>query len=170
MDPHNYLKTEKPTDWRTDWLTELLIITDNWFYFTIIWTILNHFQWYLMTQIRRSRKSRKSLYWKTSVGISTLVESGAYLAYLALFRPACTDQLWCHWRMSNMLINIMRCICMYKGKTKKFPQISNTILGTFLAISRPGTTFIQFVIKFCNIFRKFGQGFPSPHGVSKMFG
>ena len=30
---------------------------------------------------------------------------------------------------------------IYKGK-RKFPQISNTILGTFLAISRPGTTFI----------------------------
>ena len=56
--------------------------------------------------------------------------------------------------------NIMRCI----REKRKFPQISNTILGTFLAISRPGTTFIQFVIKFCNIFRKFGQGFPSPQG------
>ena len=52
---------------------------------------------------------------------------------------------------------------IYKGK-RKFPQISNTILGTFLAISRPGTTFIRFLIKFCNIFRKFGQGFPSPQG------
>ena len=154
MDTHNFLKTEKPTDWRTDWLTELLIITDNWFYFTIIWTILNHFQWYLMIQIRRSRKSRKSLYWKTSVGISTWLRVVAYLAYLALFRPACTD----HWRMSNMLIHIVRYVCIMEKR--KFPQISNTILGTFLAISRPGTTFIQFVIKFCNIFRKFGQGFP----------
>jgi len=55
---------------------------------------------------------------------------------------------------------------VFKEK-RKFPQISNTILGTFLAISRPGTTFIQFIIKFCNIFRKFGQGFPSPQGFPK---
>ena len=39
----------------------------------------------------------------------------------------------------------------------KFPQTSNGFLGTFLDISEPWTTPIQFVILFCNI----GQGFPS---------